>query len=262
MKNKCMFKFKNHSNIAVLGRGPSLFKIEIIKEYVSAIILCGQHVNSMEILGKHILGKECLQVVMQKTPKIPDEFLHKYKINNIQTLCNVGSTERWVKQVKKYYPKNLHFYDQQNLIPVTSAGLAGVLLASTSEGVKNIYTCGIDFFQSSKDLGVAKGHYFSEEKNRIKLGYGQKLSYFRKMSESMLLICNTYPHINYIMRTSCRSLSIQAPNLTVIKIRKKSRKHEMRERKKRIIQAPRSTVKKKHKKKSKPTIQPKKRGKR
>ena len=221
--------FSKVDSIGVICRGQSLGSIGEYKENFKNIFVVGQHLNSFDIIGKHIADSNIVRVSGATFFKPSKRYLrlyNAYNMRDIQTALDPTKSPRKELKFKKMkethkgvleaHPmpvgmldRNKRFISKKKYgngkITYPTIGLFGVDLASAYKP-KEIHVIGLDFYcvpQLSKECANV-----SWKKNMAK---GDS------MREHFNLICEEEKDIQFYLYTCCKKVE-STENLKVINV--------------------------------------------
>ena len=214
--------FFSADGIGVIGRGPSVYRLDLCYKKFSHCYLTGEFNHTLHKIGRYINGKKIVLCVMQHNRyRTTKENCQKFNINNIQIQCQDG-TKEYRKCVSKFpdlkvsgfTKKHYDIVEKVNFgkdLSVFSTGLSGILSALYFNP-KNIYVIGLDFYNKN-----VKRYFVKEDKDIPGIEEIEKsIKGLRKgMIKSMYNICDNFKDTNLYLYTTYKGVKSKN-NLHVI----------------------------------------------
>jgi len=204
--------FHDANSIGVIGRGPSVYRLDLCYKKFNHCYLSGEFNNTLQKMGRYIQGKEIVLCIMQQQRyRTSKENCKKFDIKNIQVRYQEATRPhrkcissfpdlRVVGFTKKHYEivasinKALSRHERS----IFSTGLSGIISALYFDP-KDIYVIGLDFYNRSvkpyfvkEDKDVAHAEHIYNSIKGLRAG----------MLESIKIICDLFPNINMHVYTT------------------------------------------------------------
>ncbi len=208
--------FFNAKSIGVIGRGPSVFRLDLCYKKFDHCFLAGEFNHTLHRIKKYICNKQIVLCIMQHNRyRTTKENCCEFDIHNIQVRCQ-GGTKRYRKCMSKFPDLKVSgftkkHYEIVNKInnknsdinhSIFSTGIGGIVSALYFDP-KEIHIIGLDFYNKN-----VKPYFIREDKDlsnarRIE----QSIRGLRKgMIESINSICNNFRNINLYLYTTYRGV--------------------------------------------------------
>lgn len=153
-----MLKFEAGQNVGIIGRGQSIEKLGIISKQFKQCFVLNQFDHELGAIAKPLQGKHVVQIINSRIQSIADS--RSYKKLRIKYVM-AGACEKdfkkkslFVKAFRKmrinlsYLPEEMHTIAKSKGLPIRNAGMVAIMFSLFYLKPKNIYICGIDFYQA------------------------------------------------------------------------------------------------------------------
>jgi len=217
--------FYESQSIGVIGRGPSVYRLDLCYKKFNHCYLTGEFNNTLDKIGKYITGKDIVLCIMQlgryRTSK---KNCVKFNIKNIQvhyqnatphhkTCIKNFSDLKVIGFSKRHYEivSMINNYNPEGCKSIFSTGMLGIVSALYFNP-KDIYIIGLDFYNRSVKPYFVKEDMDISDDDRIE----KSIKGLRDgMLESIYSICELFPEINLHIYTTYDGIKSKG-NLNVI----------------------------------------------
>ena len=213
--------FSKVDSIGVICRGMSLGSIGKYKEHFKNTFVVGQHLQSFNLIGKHIIKSNIVRISGNTFFKPSKRYLNlydEYNMQDLQTSLFLGSSPRkelkFKKMISTYdgimevYPRPLAMIGRNKRGGKKSyptLGIFGVDLACVYKP-KSVHIIGLDFYTAP---------YLTKECANVSWSKNQGKS--EPMIEYFNLLCEEEKNIQFYLYTCCDRIK-STHNLKVIKV--------------------------------------------
>lgn len=217
--------FFNTENIGIIGRGPSVNRLDLCYKKFNHCYLTGEFNHTLYKIEKYISGKQIVLCLMQYDRyRTTEENCQKFNINNMQIERQVG-TDKYEEYISKFTDLKVVGFTKKHYDIVRkinkgifnedlnffSTGILGIISALYFNP-KNIYIIGLDFYNKN-----VKPYFVKEDKDISNIGQIEdSIKYLRTgMIKNINSICNNFRDIDLYLYTTYRGIKSK-DNLHVI----------------------------------------------
>lgn len=204
--------FYNADSIGIIGRGPSVYRLDLCYKKFNHCYLTGEFNNTLYKIEKYLIGKEIVLCTMQQFRyRTSEQNCKKFNIKNIQISSQEGTIghRKCIKKLsdlkvigftKKHY-KIVDRINKNNQVKDGSIFSTGMLsvISALYFNPKDIYIIGLDFYDKSVKPYFVKENMDDPHVERINFS----IKGLREgMLESIRSIRDLFPNINLHLYTT------------------------------------------------------------
>ena len=204
--------FYDAEKIGVIGRGPSVYRLDLCSREFSHCYLAGEFNNTLYKIERYLKGKDIVSCIMQLNRyRTSEENCKKFNIKNLQVRYQIATLyhKRCIEEFpylkvvgfdKRHYEivSMINNLNHERCRSIFSTGMAAVVSALYFNP-KDIYIIGLDFYNRCNKPYFVKEAMDTPNSERIE----SSIKGLREgMVESINNICNLFPEINLHIYTT------------------------------------------------------------